>query len=167
MQNPPANCQTYPIASALESTAWRSARGLISPPCMEQIPSSCFPALSLPQTHPFWLFGSHHRRSLSLNFKPNQRDCISFPADDKPHRGLDLQSHDFIYLVPSWKTDKLAHPKAACARPCFITATPLSFHEELEMLKLLTIKAEHFRNERNGTEIVKESRSVVWKSPNS
>lgn len=53
-------------------------------------------------------------QKLSFNFKPNQRDCIYSPEDDKPHRGLDFQSHDFIYLVPSWKTDKFAHPKAAC-----------------------------------------------------
>lgn len=66
MQNPPAIRRAYLAASALENAATASALGVISPLCMVRIPGSCFPALSLPQIHPLWLFSSHRRRSLVL-----------------------------------------------------------------------------------------------------
>lgn len=90
-------------------------------------------------------------QKLSFNFKPNKHDCIYFP-EDKAHRRLDLQSHYFIYLVLLGK--QISSPiRWQHARPHFITATPLSFHEELDMLKLLTIKAEHFRNDRTAQKL--------------
>lgn len=110
------------------------------------ITGSPFPASSSPNSSlPAFQLASAWK--LSFNFKPNKHDCIYFPEDDKAHRRLDLQSYYFIYLGLLGKQIS-SHIQRLRARQHFITMMPLSFHEELEMLKLLTIKAEHFRNDR-------------------
>lgn len=103
---------------------------------VQSSPNSSLPAFQLTSA---W--------KLSFNFKPNKHDCIYFPEDDKAHRRLDLQSYYSIYLGLLGKQIS-SHIQRQRARQHFITMMPLSFHEELEMLKLLTIKAEHFRNDR-------------------
>lgn len=68
---------------------------LHSPPC-----SSCPPhSTGSSPNPPLLTLQLASPKKQSFNFEPNKHDCIYFPKDDKAHRGLDVQSYHFIYLV--------------------------------------------------------------------
>lgn len=133
-------------APRLHVATLRSGRSIHTSPLHSPSYSSCPPhSTGSSPNPPLPALQFASPKKPSFNFEPNKHDCIYFPKDDKAHRGLDVQSYHFIYLVLLGK-HKLALPKAVSTPALYHSDASVSY-EELETLKLLTIKAEHFRND--------------------